>query len=217
MDSINIETIVKKIMRVVKNFEEPAVTQIANSYEDPFKILISTILSLRTKDKTTHDASIRLFETANTPEKILKLSDKEIEKLIYPVGFYHKKAATIKKISKEIIQNNGKVPDTLEELLKLPGVGRKTANLVLSEGFGKPAICVDTHVHRVSNRLGLVNTKTPEQTEFALMGVLPKKFWSIYNRIIVPFGQNICKPVSPLCSKCPLNDVCPKLGVKKHR
>jgi endonuclease-3 len=213
----NIETIIEKIEKSINEFNKPVVTEIAENFRDPFKILITTILSLRTKDKTTHDASMRLFETANTPEEIIKLSAKEIEKLIYPVGFYHRKAITIKKLSKEVIQNNGKVPDTLDELLKLPGVGRKTANLVLSEGFGIAAICVDIHVHRVSNRLGLVATKTPKQTEFALMKVLPKKFWAIYNRLIVPFGQNICKPVSPHCSKCPLNDICPKIGVKHHR
>jgi endonuclease-3 len=213
----NIETIIEKIEKSINEFYKPVVTEIAENFRDPFKILITTILSLRTKDKTTHDASMRLFETANTPEEIIKLSAKEIEKLIYPVGFYHRKAITIKKLSKEVIQNNGKVPDTLDELLKLPGVGRKTANLVLSEGFGIAAICVDIHVHRVSNRLGLVATKTPKQTEFALMKVLPKKFWAIYNRLIVPFGQNICKPVSPHCSKCPLNDICPKIGVKHHR
>jgi endonuclease-3 len=213
----DIESIIKKIKRCIKGFEDPVVTQIANAYKDPFKILISTILSLRTKDKTTREASLRLFEKGDTPQKIIALSNREIEKLIYPVGFYHRKTVTIKKISEQVAKNNGKVPDTLEGLLKLPGVGRKTANLVLSEGFGKPAICVDTHVHRVSNRLGLVKTETPIQTEFALMKVLPEKFWSIYNTIVVPFGQNICKPISPFCSKCSLNEMCPKLGVKKHR
>jgi len=213
----DIESIIKKIKKSIKGFDNPVVTQIANTYKDPFKILISTALSLRTKDKTTHEASLRLFEKGDTPQKIIALSNREIEKLIYPVGFYHRKAVTIKKISEQVAKNNGKVPDTLEKLLKLPGVGRKTANLVLSEGFGKPAICVDTHVHRVSNRLGLVKTETPVQTEFALMKVLPEKFWSIYNTIVVPFGQNICKPISPFCSKCLLNEMCPKLGVKNHR
>lgn len=212
-----IETVIKKVEKSTKNFEEPVVTKIANLYKNPFNILISTILSLRTKDKTSHEASLRLFEIGDTPQKIAKLSYTEIEKLIYPVGFYHRKAITIKSIAKRIIENNGKVPDTIEKLLQLPGVGRKTANLVLGEGFGIPAICVDTHVHRVSNRLGFISTKTPEETEYALMKILPEKFWIIYNRIIVPFGQNICKPISPLCSKCPLNEMCPKIKVKNHR
>jgi endonuclease-3 len=212
-----IETVIKKVEKSTKNFEEPVVTKIANLYKNPFNILISTILSLRTKDKTSHEASLRLFEKGDTPQKIAKLSYTEIEKLIYPVGFYHRKAITIKCIAKRIIENNGKVPDTIEELLQLPGVGRKTANLVLGEGFDIPAICVDTHVHRVSNRLGFISTKTPEETEYALMKILPEKFWIIYNRIIVPFGQNICKPISPLCSKCPLDEMCPKIKVKNHR
>jgi endonuclease-3 len=176
---------------------------------DPFKILISTILSLRTKDQTTAQASDRLFKVADTSEKILKLSEEEIEKLIYPVGFYRNKAKIIKEISKILVEKfNSKVPDDLETLLSFKGVGRKTANLVLSEGFGKPAICVDVHVHRISNRIGLVKTKSPEETEFKLMEILPKKYWKDINFVLVAFGQTICIPVKPKCKECPIIKYC---------
>jgi len=184
----------------------------------PFQILISTIISLRTKDQITAEASERLFKIADTPEKILKLSEKEIAEAIYPAGFYRNKAKTIKEISKILVEKyNGKVPDTLEGLLSLPGVGRKTANLVLALSFNKPAICVDVHVHRISNRLGIVNTKTPEETEFALMEKVPKKYWNRINDLLVAFGQTICKPISPHCSICPVKHLCEQKGVDKHR
>jgi len=147
-----------------------------------------------------------------------KLSTEEIQKLIYPVGFYKRKAQEIKEISEMLIEKyNGKVPNSLDELLKIKGVGRKTANLVITEAFDQYGICVDTHVHRISNRLGWVKTKTPEQTEMALRKVLPKRYWKTINPILVTFGQNICKPVSPLCSSCPIVSYCPKIGVKKFR
>ncbi len=213
-----IEKIVETLKKELKKFGDPVVTKVAKEKRSPYRVLISTLLSLRTKDETTLKASERLFKAADTPEKMIKLSEEEIEKLIYPVGFYHRKAKQIIQISKILLDKyNGKVPDKLEELLSLPGVGRKTANLVLNEGFGKLGICVDTHVHRISNRLGLVKTKNPTETEFALMKILPKKYWIIFNALLVTLGQNICTPVSPKCSVCPINKYCKKVGVEKHR
>ncbi len=213
-----IEKIVETLKAALKKYGDPVVTKVAKEKRSPYRVLISTLLSLRTKDETTLKASERLFKVADTPEKMLKLSKEQIEKLIYPVGFYHRKAEQILKISKILIEKyGGKVPDELDALLKLPGVGRKTANLVLNEGFGKLGICVDTHVHRISNRLGLVKTKTPEQTEFALRKILPKKYWIIFNTLLVTLGQNICTPISPKCSICPIERYCPKVGVTKHR
>lgn len=175
----------------------------------PFQILISTILSLRTKDEITYPTAYKLFQIAGEPKDFLRLSLEEIEKLIYPVGFYRNKAKVIKEISRIIIENyNGCVPDDINELLKLPGVGRKTANLVLSVAFGKDVICVDTHVHRISNRIGLVKTKTPEETEFALMEVFPKKYWKEINHLMVGFGQSICKPQKPSCNVCEIKYQC---------
>ena len=218
MEKERIDTIVEILKSELKKYDAPAVTAVAKEKRDPFRVLISTILSLRTKDKTTLEASRRLFDRADTPEKMLKLNRDEIEKLIYPVGFYHRKAEQILKISEILVEKyKGKVPDELDALLKLPGVGRKTANLVLNEGFGKLGICVDTHVHRISNRLGLTKTKTPEQTEFALRRILPKKYWIIFNTLLVTLGQNICTPISPKCSTCPIEKYCPKIGVTKHR
>jgi len=211
-----------KILKILKNEyiknRKPIVTEISEIDKDPYKILIGTLLSLRTKDAVTKQASNKLFATADTPEKIVKLSQKQIEKLIFPVGFYHRKAENIKLVSKIISQKYaGKVPDNLDELLSLPGVGRKTANLVLVLGFDKFGVCVDTHVHRISNRWGFVKTKSPEETEFALRKKLPKKYWKIYNDYLVSFGQNICKPISPLCSKCEIEKWCPKIGVNTKR
>ncbi len=217
-DIKRIENIVETLKKELKKYGDPAVTQVAKYKRDPFRVLISTVLSLRTKDKTTLEASNRLFEKADSPGKMLKLRKEDIEKLIYPVGFYHRKAEQILKISSILIEKQkGKVPDNLDKLLELPGVGRKTANLVLNEGFGKLGICVDTHVHRISNRLGFVNTKNPTETEFALRKILPKKYWIILNTLLVTLGQNICTPVSPRCSICPINQYCKKIGVKKHR
>lgn len=218
MEDSEIEFLVKTVEWYTKRFIEPVIGRVAKQKRDPYRILIGTILSLRTKDQTTAHAAEKLFSVADTPQSMLELSQADIEKLIYPAGFYHRKASQIIEISKLLIDKyGGKVPDSTEELLSLPGVGRKTANLVLNEGFNKLAICVDTHVHRISNRLGLAETKTPEQTEIALMEILPHKYWMAINPILVAFGQNICKPVSPLCSTCPINDKCPKVGVKNHR
>ena len=181
----------------------PIVTLISVQTKDPYRVLISTLLSLRTKDEVTAKASFRLFEEADTPEKMIKLKEEEIEKLIYPVGFYKNKAKTIIDTSRLLIEKyNSNVPDSLDELLNIKGVGRKTANLVLALGYGKDTICVDTHVHRISNRWGAVNTKTPEETEFALMEKIPKKYWSEINDLMVAFGQTVCRPIGPKCSEC---------------
>ncbi len=186
--------------------------------KSPFMVLVSCILSLRTKDKVTAEASNRLFKLAVNPANMLKISTREIEKAIYPVGFYKTKAIRIKEICKVLLDDYGSVvPDEIDELLKLKGVGRKTANLVVTLGYGKLGICVDTHVHRISNRLGLVKTKTPEQTEFALRKKLPKKHWLIYNDLLVTYGQNLCAPISPWCSKCKIFKYCKRAGVKTSR
>lgn len=176
------------------------------------------MLSLRTKDKTTSQASERLFALANNPNDMLTLKPKDIEKAIYPAGFYRNKARTILEISRQLVEKyNSQVPDDIDELLKMKGVGRKTANLVMILGYGRPGICVDTHVHRISNRLGYISTKTPEQTEKALRRKLPLKYWMGYNKLLVLFGQHICLPVSPKCSQCPINPFCDRVGVKRSR
>ncbi len=198
---------------------QPAVTQIIDEWgQDPFLILVSCLLSLRTKDTVSLPASKRLFQFAKTPKQIIQLPISTIEQIIYPVGFYRKKSKLLHEISNDILERfSGKVPDTQEALLSLKGIGRKTMNLVLGEGFGVPAICVDTHVHRISNRLGLVKTKTPHETEEALKQLLPKKYWIEYNRLMVMWGQNICAPIAPFVSKCALAHLCPKIGVKRMR
>ncbi|MEI0567082.1 endonuclease III [Brachyspira pulli] len=210
MNDNDIHPIMKELTKVTKEMPMPVVTEIKLlTNRDAYKILISTMLSLRTKDPTTRDASMRLFEHAGTAEDMLKLSEEEIAKLIYPVGFYKVKAKNILEVSQMIIDDfDGKVPDEIDDLLKLKGVGRKVANLVVTEAFDKDGICVDTHVHRISNRFGYVNTKTPEETEFALRDKLPKEYWRVYNDTLVVYGQNLCKPISPLCSKCPVSQYC---------
>ncbi len=183
-----------------------------DSFNDPYLVLISCILSLRTNDKTTYPATLRMLKLGRTPKDFAKCDEKELEKAIYPVGFYTNKAKQIIQLSKEIIEkHNGKVPETIEELVKFNGVGRKTANLVVARGFNKPAICVDVHVHRIFNRMGYIKTKNPEETEFALREKLPKKYWIDINTLIVTHGQNICKPQKPLCNICPINKYCDKL------
>lgn len=218
MRDSDIHRVVEILREMVKGWKQPIVTQIAERERDPFRILISTILSLRTKDNVTALASERLFSLARTPEEMLKLSEEEIAKAIYPVGFYRNKAKTIKEICKTLVERyNGKVPNDLEELLKLKGVGRKTANLVITLGYNKPGICVDTHVHRISNRLGYVKTKTPEETEFALREKLPVEYWIEFNDLLVTLGQSICHPISPRCSICPIREYCDRIGVKRSR
>ncbi len=210
MNDKDIDKIMKELLKVTKRMPMPVVTEIKLvTNRDAYKILISTMLSLRTKDSTTRDASMRLFEKAGNPKDMLKLSEEEIAKLIYPVGFYRVKAKNILEVSQTIIDDyNGKVPDEIDELLKLRGVGRKVANLVVTEAFDKYGICVDTHVHRISNRFGYVSTKKPEQTEFALRKKLPKKYWRVYNDTLVIYGQNLCKPINPLCNQCSVSKYC---------
>lgn len=210
MNDKDIDKIMKELLKATKSMPMPVVTEIKLvTNRDAYKILISTMLSLRTKDSTTRDASMRLFEKAGNPKDMLKLSEEEIAKLIYPVGFYRVKAKNILEVSKTIIDDyNGKVPDEIDELLKLRGVGRKVANLVVTEAFNKYGICVDTHVHRISNRFGYVSTKKPEQTEFALRKKLPKKYWRVYNDTLVIYGQNLCKPINPLCNQCSVSKYC---------
>ena len=212
-----IDKIITILKRENKKYIEPIVTTVSKS-KSPFKVLISCLLSLRTKDKVTAEASNRLFKLASSPQQMLTMSTKDIEKAIYPVGFYKTKSKRIKEICKTLLNNyGGTAPDEIDELLKLKGVGRKTANLVVTLGYGKLGICVDTHVHRISNRLGLIKTKTPEQTEFSLRKKLPKKYWIIYNDLLVAHGQNICTPISPWCSKCKIFKYCKRVGVKKFR
>lgn len=208
---------IKLIEKQVKGFNIPWVTKISRK-RDPYKVLISCILSLRTKDETTAAASKRLFRAAGSPAKMTGLSARRIQKLIYPVGFYRNKAKFILGMSRKIMRDfGGKVPDTPEGLLSLKGVGRKTANLVLGLGYNIPAICVDTHVHRISNRLGWIRTKTPEKTEYALRKILPKKYWIYINTLLVAFGQNLCVPVSPYCSACYARKLCKRTGVERYR
>ncbi len=214
----DIRKIVTTLRRAVKNLEVPIVTEVSQRRRDPFEILAATILSLRTKDEVTREAAKRLFQEARTPQDILRIPEEKIARLIFPVGFYKNKARVLREISRDLIERFGsQVPDDLEELLKLKGVGRKTANLVITLGFGKPGICVDTHVHRVSNRLGYVSTKTPEATEMALREKLPREYWIEFNDLLVTWGQNICRPISPFCSKCAIRPYCRQVGVLRHR
>ncbi len=216
--TVDIDRFVAAIEANYRQWNPPIITFIANRGATPFEVLVSTLLSLRTKDQVTSVAAERLLRVARTPETLIQLTAQEIEQLIYPVGFYPTKARRLRSISRILLDRyDGKVPDTLEELTALPGVGRKTANLVLVEGFKIPAVCVDTHVHRISNRIGYVKTKHPDQTEMALRKKLPKRHWVRYNELLVAFGQTVCRPVSPFCSRCPVADMCPQIGVDRHR
>ncbi|MBI5252566.1 MAG: endonuclease III [Desulfomonile tiedjei] len=214
----DIDKIVETLRREVRNLEVPIVTEISRKRRDPFDVLVSTILSLRTKDQVTREASRRLLSVAAAPAELAALSEEDISKMIFPVGFYRTKARTLRQVCRDLLDKyGGKVPDDLDELLKLKGVGRKTANLVITLGFNIPGICVDTHVHRVSNRLGYVSTKTPEQTETTLRNKLPKEYWIEYNDLLVTWGQNICRPISPFCSKCAIEPYYQQVGVTRHR
>jgi endonuclease-3 len=218
LDSRTIGSALAILRREAPGWNAPIVSFIAIQTRDPFKTLISCILSLRTKDQTTAVASERLFAHADTPAKMLALSARTLERLIYPVGFYRTKVRVIRGICRDLIDKfHGRVPDEIDELLTLKGVGRKTANLVVTEAFAKPGICVDTHVHRISNRWGLVKTKTPDKTEIALREVLPARHWIEYNGILVAFGQTICHPTSPWCSRCKIAELCPRIGVVRSR
>jgi len=214
----DIHAAIRILRREVPKWETPIVTLMAETYESPFRVLISCILSLRTQDATTAQASHRLFALADTPEAMLKLTTQKIAKLIYPVGFYRTKAKVIRDVCQVLMRDySGRIPDDIDELLKFKGVGRKTANLVVTLGYRKPGICVDTHVHRISNRWGYVKTATPEKTEFALRDKLPKPYWIEYNDLLVSFGQHLCRPISPVCSQCPIERYCDKKGVTISR
>jgi endonuclease III len=196
----------------------PALTRIASERGSPFLVLIGCLLSLRTKDETTDKAMERLMKRVGTPQELLAVPTEELEKIIYPVGFYRKKARLIKEVAGIIIEKyKNRVPDNIDELLTMKGIGRKTANIVITEGFGKAGIAVDTHVHRISNRLGIVSTKAPNDTETALRKVLPEEYWRIYNPLLVTHGRRTCTPLSPFCSRCPVSDLCTRVGVTKNR
>ena len=214
----NIDQVVKILRRQMRDLPDPSVTLVGKRWKDPFLVLISCILSLRTKDATTLLAAERLFQLADTPQNMMRLEASQIEKAVYPVGFYKTKARNILGICRDIIEQfNGQVPHDLDALMTMKGVGRKTANLVLTEGFGIPAMCVDTHVHRISNRFGYVVTRTPEETEQALRAKLPHRHWMGYNALLVTWGQNVCRPISPLCSRCGIKKYCQRKGVKTSR
>ena len=215
MESSDIHSVVRILKAQIRRWKVPIV---GHYTENPFLVLISCILSLRTKDVTTEAASKRLFAVARTPRTLLPLPLRRIKKLIYPVSFYRVKAKVIHGICRDVLGRfSGRVPDTIEELLTLKGVGRKTANLVVTLGHRKPGICVDVHVHRISNRLGFVRTKTPEETEMTLRKKLPQKYWMIFNDLLVTYGQNLCTPVSPRCSRCAIRVYCARKGVTTSR
>jgi len=212
ISELSIERVLETVEKTLKR--EPYVDRLKN----PFKILVSTLLSARTKDETTEFVSERLFSKIKTPKDLLNLSQTELEQLIFPVSFYKNKTRFLMQLSRIIIEDyEGKVPRTIDELVKLPGVGRKTANLVISVAFGKQGVCVDTHVHRILNRWGMVSTRIPIETEMAIRKKVQRRLWSRINRILVPFGKETCTPISPFCGACPLNISCPRLGVKKFR
>ena len=219
MGTPEVGTALRILKREIRKWKVPAVGVIADAAADrPFETLIGTILSLRTKDAVTEAASRRLLGLAPTPDSIVRLSHREIEKLIFPVGFYRTKARNLRKTCELLIERHGgRVPPDMDALLALPGVGRKTANLVLTVGFDEYGICVDTHVHRIVNLWGYVKTKAPDETEFALREKLPKRHWKTINDILVTFGQNLCVPVSPWCSRCPVDALCPRIGLERHR
>ena len=205
---------IDEIVSTLKEAKQPhsAFVKLMDSFNNLYLVLIACILSLRTNDRTTYPATLRMLELAKTPKAMKNVKVEDLAKAIYPVGFYANKAKQIIELSRQIDEElDGKVPDTIEELVKFNGVGRKTANLVLSQGFNKPAICVDVHVHRIFNRLGYVCTKNPEETEFALREKLPKKYWIDINTLMVTHGQNICKPTKPKCSECPIANYCAKI------
>lgn len=218
MDDRDMAEIICLLEKELERRELPIVSQLAVKEREPFKILISTLLSLRTKDEVTEAATERLFALASTPEEILQLTEGKIAKAIFPVGFYRKKAEILHYVCRDLIGRfHGRVPDTIDELLTIKGVGRKTANLVVALGFNGPGLCVDTHVHRISNRLGYVHTRNPEATEFALREKLPQQYWLRFNTLLVAFGRNACRPISPFCSRCPIAQYCDRVGVTKSR
>ncbi len=213
-----IGAIIGRLRRTTPQWDRTAITRLADERGDPFRILIACILSLRTQDSTTAPAANRLFALADTPPAMLELTARQIERAIYPVGFYRTKARAILGICRDLLERfDGRVPDDIDALLTLNGVGRKTANLVVTIGYKKPGICVDTHVHRISNRFGYVRTTTPAETEMALRAKLPRRYWIGYNDLLVGLGQNICAPISPKCSICPARALCRRVGVTTSR
>lgn len=213
--SRTIAQVLRRVQRLIRQWEEPVVGRYK---QDPFTTLISCLLSLRTKDATTRGAAERLFRLARTPQRMVRLPRATIERAIFPVGFYRTKAATMHAVCRTLLDRyEGRVPDELDALLTIKGVGRKTANLVVTLAYQKDGICVDTHVHRISNRWGYVHTKTPEQTEMALRRQLPRRYWQRYNDLLVSFGQHLCHPTSPWCSRCPVESTCAKVGVTHSR
>lgn len=205
---------IDKIVQKLKDAKQPQseFVRLMDSFKDPYIVLIACILSLRTNDKTTYPATLRMLKLADNPHDMKNVKIEDLAQAIYPVGFYENKAKQIIELSRQIDEKlEGKVPNEIEELCKFKGVGRKTANLVLLEGFNKPAICVDVHVHRIFNRLGYIKTKNPEETEFALREKLPKKYWIEINSLMVTHGQNVCKPIRPKCSECPIEEYCAKI------
>lgn len=207
-----------RVRAAAAHFETPVVTEVAGLEGDPFKVLMATLISLRTQDEVTGPAAARLFAVAPTPQAMLALPEAEIARRIYPAGFFRVKARTLQAVCERLMRDfGGAVPADLDTLLTLPGVGRKTANLVLTEGFHLPAICVDVHVHRILNRWGYLRTHTPERTELRLRAKLPGEWWIPINPLLVAFGRNVCRPVSPHCSRCPAGDLCRRVGVTTHR
>ena len=208
---------IDKIVRTLEKAKQPQsdFVKLMDSFKDPYLVLIACILSLRTNDRTTYPATLRMLKLAKTPQDMMNVEEDELAKAIYPVGFYKNKAGQIIELSKLIVEkNDGKVPDSIDELCKFRGVGRKTANLVMTLGFGEPAICVDVHVHRIFNRLGYIKTKNPEETEFVLREKLPVKYWIPINTLMVTHGQNVCKPINPKCNVCPIAEFCDKIILK---
>lgn len=204
---------IDEIIDLLKKADQPRsdFVKLMDTFNDPYLVLISCILSLRTNDKTTYHATLRMLELGKTPEDFAKCDVKKLEQAIYPVGFYANKAKQIIELSQKLVNEyDSKVPESIDEMIKFNGVGRKTANLVMSRGFNKPAICVDVHVHRIFNRLGYIKTKNPEETEFALRAKLPVKHWIDINTLLVTHGQNVCKPIKPACEQCPINKLCKK-------
>lgn len=218
MSPAAIGAVVRTLRRHVRAWRPTAVSEVAAEQPDPFRVLVACLLSLRTQDTTTRPAAARLFRLADAPTAMLRLRPRAIERAIFPVGFYRTKTRVILGVCRDLLARfGGQVPNDLDTLLTLKGVGRKTANLVVTVGFRQAGICVDTHVHRISNRLGFVRTRTPEQTELALRAKLPRRYWLDYNDLLVAFGQNVCRPLSPHCSRCPVSAHCRRVGVETSR
>jgi endonuclease-3 len=218
MPTATMNRVLAELERSAGRWRTTAVAEVAGGEPDPFRVLVACILSLRTQDATTRDAAARLFAVADTPVALARAAPARVARLIYPVGFYRTKARGLVRLARQLLARfGGRVPADLQALLTLPGVGRKTANLVVTVGFGRPGICVDIHVHRISNRLGYVRTRTPAETEMALRARLPRRHWIGINDLLVAFGQNLCRPVSPHCSRCPVARRCQRVGVTRAR